>query len=708
MNQSANALTCRIDARPAGPVLLINGVPTPLTLLFVNAYDAASPTRTPKMMSEVETAGRHGVHLVSTTIGMPWQRSGERPAFEARAGQTIDSILHANPQALILPRIYVCGPEDWWVRQYPDDMMLYDTGQRGQPSIHSRIWRRDAARYLGELISYLENRYGAHILGYHPCGQATGEWFFDRMWEGRLSGYELPAIQAFRRYLTAEYGMDAALARAWNDPTASIATALPPSYDRRTESQRHAFRTDQQAIDFDRFQNEAMADAVVGLCEVIRQRAPHKLSVLFYGYHFEMALAPAGMQSSGHLALSRVLASPHVDVLCSPVSYYDRAPGGGGYYMAPVDSVHLHNKLWLVEDDTRTHFSAEDSGYGRARTMRETQGVLARNFGQIAVRGNGVWWMDLPGEGWFTGDELWSFLSTLQRDYADTMPTQSPYSPEIAVIVDEQSALYGAANAYVTGPLLYLFRSQWYRIGAPVGIYLLSDLLQGLVPNSRFYIMLNTWSVSSSDMARIHRESRKHRNLALWMYAPGATGSDDLTRRIREATGITTSVMTSTAAACVTTHGERFAVHDSPFTRDTAPLAEPALHATDPRAEVMATYAETGQAAVVVKKMGTHISAWSGVPWLPTALLREMARMAGVHIYNTQNDIIAGNSSWISLHATETGERRLYMPRRTSLFDCSTRQVLPPAKEFTFAMQKGDTKLLRIGATRHRASDKLD
>ncbi len=706
MGTSDTALICRIEARPAGPVLTVNGMPTPLTMLFVNAYDAASPERTPKMLSEVKRAGRHGVHLISTTIGMPWPGRRERPDFEARAGQTIDSLLAANPGALILPRIFVCGPPDWWVRQYQDEMMCNDSGERGQPSIHSRIWRRDAKRHLGELISYLERNYGAHILGYHPSGQATGEWFFDGMWEGRLSGYELPAVQAFRRYLADLYQTDSALATAWNDPNVSIATAMPPALHQRTDPTRHAFRSDRQAIDFDRFQNEAMADTVIDFCKVVRQRAPHKLSVVFYGYHFEMALAPAGMQSTGHLALARVLASPHVDVICSPVSYYDRAPGGGGYHMAPVDSVQLHHKLWLVEDDTRTHLSNENSGFGRASTIRETQGVLARNYGQIASRGNGVWWMDLPGEGWFDDDQLWDFLSRMQRYSADSILADIPYTPQVSVIIDEQSPVYGAANAYLHGPLLYMFRSQWYRMGAPVGMYLLSDLLQGYVPKSRLYILLNAWSLSSSDISRIHRNTRRHRCMVLWMYAPGAADTQTPVQTIREITGITVTTHEPISLSCVTAQGQPFHIHDSPYTQETSMSVQPTLCATDPQADVMARYTETGLPAVVVKKIGAHLSAWSGVPWLPSSLLRDLARMTGVHIYNTQNDIVAAGRGWVSLHATEAGEHRLFMPRRTSLVDCISGQRLERRQEYSFQMDAGDTKLLRIIDHRNRSTDR--
>ena len=172
-----------------------------------------------------------------------------------------------------------------------------------------------------------------------------------------------------------------------------------------------------------------------------------------------MAPAPAGMQSSGHLALGGLLKSPDVDVLCSPVSYFDRAAGGGGFFMAPVDSVHLHGKLWLVEDDTRTHLSSPESGYGRANDVRETHGVLARNFGHIVTRGTAVWWMDLPGQGWFAGDEMWQFLSHLQRAYSKALNQQNAYRPEIAVVVDEHSPLYGAPDAQVLMPLLYKFRA---------------------------------------------------------------------------------------------------------------------------------------------------------------------------------------------------------------------------------------------------------
>ena len=35
----------------------------------------------------------------------------------------------------------------------------------------------------------LEARFGDHVAGYHPCGQNTGEWFYEGTWDSPLSGY---------------------------------------------------------------------------------------------------------------------------------------------------------------------------------------------------------------------------------------------------------------------------------------------------------------------------------------------------------------------------------------------------------------------------------------------------------------------------------------------------------------------------------------
>ena len=53
--------------------------------------------------------------------------------------------------------------------------------------------------------------------------------------------------------------------------------------------------------------------------------------------------------------------------------------------------------------------------------------MLTRNFANYATRGAAVWWMDLPGKGWFQGDDLWDHLSGLQNIYQAALGGLQPY-----------------------------------------------------------------------------------------------------------------------------------------------------------------------------------------------------------------------------------------------------------------------------------------
>jgi len=688
-------LEARVRPMAAGPTLLVNGKPVTPTVLFVNLHDVADPVHTPLQLGEVAAAGRHGVNLVSLTIGMPWPREGEVPDYASSADQWVEKTLEANPKALLIPRIPTTYPSDAWFSEHPDERMQYDDGSRGLPSVHSEVWRRDAARHLGALVAHLEAKYGDHIVAYHPSGQHTGEWFYDRMWEGRTASFETPARTGFTRFLQTRYGTDAALRRAWNDPTASLASVEMPTREQRSQATRGVFRdpvAERRVIDFDEFRNLDMADAVAHLCRAIRSAAPSKLTVAFYGYPFEVAPAPAGMQSSGHLALLRLLQCPEVDVLCSPVSYLDRAPGGAGFFMAPVDSVHLHGKLWLVEDDTRTHLSAPDSGYGRAGSVRETRGVLARNFGHIVTRGTGVWWMDLPGQGWFAGDDMWEYLGSLQRAYAEALPAQAPYRPEIAAVVDEQSPLVGAPDARVLMPLLYRFRAQWYRIGAPAGTYLLDDVVSGKAPPARFTIVLNAFRLTPTQARALRKLAERKGCVTLWMYAPGLIQGDRLdAAHLKDITGIAVREVTPRGGSITGQDGQ-------PFTPAYEPIA-PSFAADDPDAETIARYAGSPDVAVAAKPLGEGLSVYCGVLQLPAPMLGDLARRAGVHLYSDPGDVVMAGSGWLALHATSGGAKTLRLPHTGVCRDVVSGEVHGPAAAVMFDMQPGDTKLLRVEST---------
>ena len=74
----------------------------------------------------------------------------------------------------------------------------------------------------------------------------------------------------------------------------------------------------------------------------------------YYGYMFE--LSGCRLPATGHFAVSRLLAEPAVDGIISPYQYEDsvRFPGGALLAHGVLDSPSLRNKLYIVEDDSRT------------------------------------------------------------------------------------------------------------------------------------------------------------------------------------------------------------------------------------------------------------------------------------------------------------------------------------------------------------------
>jgi hypothetical protein len=687
-------LEAEVRSTSSGPRLCVNGEPVPPTVLYVSLWH--DPELTKVAQSEIASAGRSGVRIISFAIwGLPWFRADETPDFSRHDVDVwVEKVLAAYPDALLLPRFPTDWPPEWWREAHPDDVMLFDDGQRNGPaSIHSLAWRRDAARNTAALVRHLEAKYGDHMVGYHPCGQTSAEWFYEGMWDGRLSGLEGAGEAGFRAYLRGKYATEARLRRAWGDSQVTFETAPAPGVAARTSTTAGAFRdpaVEQPVIDFDEFRNVDMADAVAAMCEAVKAAAPRKLTVAFYGYHFELAGAPRGLQSSGHLGLGRLLASPYVDVVCSPVAYGDRQPGGGGYFMSPVDSVLGNGKLWLVEDDTRTHLSALDASPGRCSDSRESFGVLSRNFAHVLTHGGALWWMDIGGRGWFAGDEMWQRLASLRQTYASALDRPQPYRPEIAVVVDEAGCLYAHPSPQVTAPLLDTFRRQWYRIGAPVGIYLLQDLVAGRAPPARLYLFLDTFRLDAAQVRAIRRQVCREGRTAIWMYAPGIVRGGRLSpEHVRDVTGMHLAETTSGSGDLILeARGRRFAAGHARLS--------PTFAVTDGRAQVLARYADCGEVGIASMAQGDWTSVYCGTLQMPSGLLRDLARQAGVHVYNEQDDIVTAGNGFVGLHACSEGRKLLRMPARCRLTDALTGETRGPAAEFGFDMRLGDTVLLQV------------
>ncbi len=266
-------------------------------------------------------------------------------------------------------------------------------------------------------------------------------------------------------------------------------------------------RRRRQAIDYCRFFSGLVAKDIDVLCGAAKEACNRQhLAGVFYGYmqeivwnngFFGQRLADADVEHmagarSGHSGLTQVLASPNVDFLCSPYSYGFRGVGGEGGFMSPEESVRLAGKLWISEEDMRTHLWPANSFYGQTRNTTETADVLKRQFGNILTRRAGAWWCDWakPEAGAYAEPELMMiFQRSLELMREELNDADRTSIAEIAVVLDEESSFYRSTLNNYDIPAWRNRAWGMARIGAPHDAVLLSDVLAGRAREYKLYLL---------------------------------------------------------------------------------------------------------------------------------------------------------------------------------------------------------------------------
>ncbi|MBN2451912.1 MAG: beta-galactosidase [Lentisphaeria bacterium] len=650
--------------------------------------------------SQIRLAAAAGVDFVSFPCPLPWPEAGRDPDWPG-AEAACRRVLRENPAARLLPRIGM-HPPAWWLRAHPEAVMLWEDGpHRNGFTVASPEYRRDAAAALRALVVHLEETFGDRMAGYHPCGQNTGEWFYQDTWGPRLSDYSEAMRDAFRRWLASRYGTDTGLREAWGLADVTLDTAALPSPEARHAAPGGALRSPRQEralVDFAEFQQLAMADCVCALAKAVREGSGgRRLVVFFYGYVFEFGAVGTGPAVSGHYALRRVLECPDIDVLCSPISYWDRGLGGSAPCMTAAESVALAGKLWLREDDTATHRSSgQFPGWReRARTPWETLMQLQRNVAQEALRNQASWWMDLGSSGWFDDPELWAAMRTLEAVDRPMLETPTAFTPDVAAIVDEHSMLYVAQGGQaVTRPCVYEARTALGRMGTPYGQYLLDDVAAGRV-SAPLKVFLNAWVLPGPVRRDLGEATRN--GVSVWCYAPACfDGNGPTPAAAGELTGFDlVPVSSSSAWAEPTPEGRALGLTAGFGVK--APVQPLFAAALRDGVEVLATYPD-GAAAVALRRGPRGASIFVGAPGLTSELLRLAARVAGIHLYAETDCNVYANGPFLALHAAADGEVALHVGAQGAVTDVLTGEAVGNGPRLKLSLRHGETRILRLPA----------
>ena len=710
---AAPRLTAQVRHEGRGlPQISANGQAHAPYFFFVNAETAPDGET---VGAQIREAAANGVHLFSGVMYLPLRNAYGDRSFGA-IDALVQQILAADPDGYVLPRLQFF-PTNYWARTHADQMARYAGGEEGDVSLASTEFWADCVDALDALIAHFADPAtfgGDRVLGFHLD---RGEWFYDAE-----SGYDVsqPNTTAFQHWLHAKYQAPHALRAAWHDADITWEDAAIPAWPgktalvKKTDTQTYTARREGRWPDYAQYSSELVAGIIAGLAEAIKTLSSGRMIVAAsYGYTLEFA----GRNDSGHLALGKLLQSPHIDIVAGPNSYAGRGAGSPAAFPAPIDSVALHGKLWLVEDDTKTFLAeaeTDDTYNPKIASGADTQAIHQRHFGAALAHRAGVTWMDLWGQGWLNSPDIWRELGGLvtQSGRWSRLVPDPPPAPDVVVLVDEASLRFLKNDASGLGTrLVGRTRDLLLRGGASVGFYLQSDVTRPNFPDAKLYLFLNALRLTAGERAAIREKLQKPGRTLAWLYAPGVFDENGPSSEdVGEVVGLALRPQPWNSRG-----GSQLTEGKHPITdriRGTRKIGQeeilnPLYAVSDPQATVVAEYVSTGAASLATREhKGGWKSVFFGDPELTSELLRGLYAYANVPVYDAQDDAVyAGADGSLTLHGSFTGQRTVSLPRKASVYDVFDNKIIATnTRSFRAFVRARTTRLFLWGEGRELAA----
>lgn len=545
------------------------------------------------------------------------------------------------------------------------------------------------------------------------------------------------ARRTFREYLIRRYKTNEALRQAWQRKDITFDDILEPARFPREEianvlswankpatagTLRDPLEPGVGTLPMDYFQcfSEAMLDSFAAWGKAIKDASDNRLLTgTYYGYTLaQLFTAVPGF--AGHTAVDEEARCPYIDIAVSPAEYDDsRRAGGHLWGHNIIDSQRLHNKLFVYEADTRTYLADIQP---KQFSLAETLEVFKRDACASMLRGSGWWWYEFAAgqrganaREWFIEPQIQSLATQLKRlnDFSLTLPDRGP-SAQIAVFY--HGPTHTAQDLFPPtlpldisiGRLTMIDGLQ--RIGAPYDLYNLADLpdlaKSGKLAQYKLCLMANPFYLQPEEVKALELLKTNGRTV-VWLYAPGLaqTGKHlaaENIAQIVEMPGVRLSTESVEPTMRFTTPSpvtaglpanyelaprpfapgdmwERYGNKISPV-----PYLDPRV---DAQTQVIGDWVINGQVkpevgGFAIKKLPSWTSVYSAVPYLSIEVMRNLAKMAGVHVYRDANDILYADKHFVCVHtgaqpATDT----LRLPAKTSVYDVFSSKLISPSTD---------------------------
>lgn len=714
--------------------------------------------------SYFESLGKAGIKVFFLHCNTLWLQPNSIELFDREA----QALLSVAPDAYILPRIGLHPPIEW-IEAHPEECITYSDGAR--PPFHlftesyeadlpmmyslaSSLWREAAGEALAEVWKALMALpYADRIIGCFPAAGQSSEWYsglpyIDRDNE-RVQGYSAAVKREFSLYLSETYGTDEALRHAWHNETATIADPPIPTYEEHYFGMDVDFdaaipkkkmlsnaetpkaecngthigaftdmNTCPHVYDFYRAHHKATARAQQHFARIIKSITPDRIVGMCYGSQG----CDNTLTSGRNGYVSMLLDTPEYDFMLNPSVYQNRQPGGAPAQRVAEDSFALHGKVYISQEDTRTH--AENRYFrNKYNVYDETDAINAmkREYGKNICCDNYSWWFDqLLGGRRYRFPAIYDLIEKQQAIGREAYQLDRKKESDVAFIFCERSTQ--VTSIQTTGEIAELLRNyELPYIGVRYSQYYVHDLLDARVPKHKLYVFVNCFVLTSEERSEIKMRLRREGAVALWLYASGFADPEAEVKmsaaNISDLTGIKIEMENDRFDPIFRFSGEahpatagldrrelfgRFARHNyfgigpyhySHFESYLYPL----FHSVDPEAKNLAYFANVPFPAISLKECEGYTSIFYGAKLIDRSVLRAIARFAGAHIYSDSEDVLFVGKNYITHHSARSGEKRIFLPKPCRVTEVYENKIYAEnAKEFAFEAYFGETKMFRV------------
>ncbi len=651
--------------------------------------------------------------------------------------QQAQFILSIVPDAQFFVRMMDMPPESW-ATENPDDMLLNYDGIRYQiPSYASDKYLKESEAFLTVLARYCERQSWADsIIGYvvYPLGEGATPLAC----EGYLFDQSPVMRQKFRQFLRDKYKTDLSLQAAWDDESVTLDSVnVPRDTDFRQRGNKSVlYWPDEKQVQRERDYFECQKPLFLRYYKTaiaaFHKIAPNRL-IGFDAFKGNMLgwmthqifgrdkwKRNYGDQflATGTTGMAELLDLPGLDIIATPHDYRCRWVGFGYDPEGIGDSISLHGKIMMVEEDARSYANNERGLFGSIEPGEE-DAVLYRNLAASLSKGQQSYPMDVC-VGYFENEKIQQVLenrTNIEREFLDISRQDVP---SVVMLVDDRASFYTDFSAEYND--LAVIRQRIYGMnhcGVPTRTFLWDDLKRDNFPAChKLFILPNCYQYDSNVMELLRKKLFKNGNVIV--FGPGSGITDGKTTSPEFAAalmGIDFELydyeyprfvtfdnwhhqLTSGFGAC-DSYGDTHVYGPVliPFDRD-APECKGGNKSCKAMAGDSRPFVRLGtipldngkrRPGLVIKEFGKGASG-NGIPGergvgdyavvfsssvpLPANLLRNLARYSGTHIYNEIDDVVYADSSMVALHAVKPGVRKIQLPGIYNIEDVVTSEII--------------------------------